>query len=117
RRGRGTARPRPARVGSLRHPRRAGRGALRGAAAARPGDTPRRPRPAPGLLEVIATDAGMEDRIRDHLAARMEAGDLRLGNVERIAVGWSHETWLFDASWTDEMGPRTQGFCLRRDPG
>ena len=60
--------------------------------------------------------ASTEDRIRDYLAARLDAADLRLSSVERIAVGWSHETWLFDGSWT-EGGDRTQGFCLRRDPG
>jgi aminoglycoside phosphotransferase (APT) family kinase protein len=37
--------------------------------------------------------------------------------VERIAVGWSHETFLFDASWTEGGDTHTQGFCLRRDPG
>ncbi len=64
------------------------------------------------------TAADMEDRIRDVLAARMpDAADLRLEGVERIAVGWSHETWLFDARWTEGGTPRTQGLCLRRDPG
>jgi aminoglycoside phosphotransferase (APT) family kinase protein len=59
----------------------------------------------------------LEDRIRAYLAARLGADDLVLGSVERIAVGWSHETWLFDATWTAGDGKRTQGFCLRRDPG
>ncbi len=58
-----------------------------------------------------------EGAIRDYLAARLDAGDVRLGPVERIAVGWSHETLLFDASWTDNSRTRTQSFCLRRDPG
>lgn len=61
--------------------------------------------------------ASTQDRIRDYLAARLGAADLRLGSVERIAVGWSHETWLFDASWTQGTESRAQGFCLRRDPG
>jgi aminoglycoside phosphotransferase (APT) family kinase protein len=59
----------------------------------------------------------MEDRIRDYLARQLSAGDLRLAGVEQIAVGWSHETWLFDAHWHDGTAERTQGFCLRRDPG
>lgn len=59
----------------------------------------------------------VEDRIRDYLADHLHADDLRLGRVERITVGWSHETWLFDASWTDCGKDRTQGFCVRRDPG
>ncbi len=52
------------------------------------------------------------------LAAKLGTDDLRLDGIERIAVGWSHETWLFDATWTDETGTtQTRGFCLRRDPG
>ena len=58
-----------------------------------------------------------EERIRDYLASKLEASDLSLRNVERIAVGWSHETWLFDAVWTGPAGAMEQGFCLRRDPG
>jgi len=53
-------------------------------------------------------------RIRDYLARRMpDAKDLTLESVQRIAVGWSHETWLFDAVWREQR----LGFCLRRDPG
>jgi aminoglycoside phosphotransferase (APT) family kinase protein len=55
----------------------------------------------------------VEDDIRDYLAEHLDAPDLVLRDVERIAVGWSHETWLFDASWSRG----SQGFCLRRDPG
>lgn len=55
----------------------------------------------------------MEDRIRAYLAEKLEAPDLQLVGVQRIAVGWSHETWLFDAVWSEG----SQGFCLRRDPG
>jgi aminoglycoside phosphotransferase (APT) family kinase protein len=55
----------------------------------------------------------VEDDIRDYLAERLDAPDLVLRDVQRIAVGWSHETWLFDAGWSNGQ----QGFCLRRDPG
>lgn len=58
-----------------------------------------------------------EERIRAYLAAKLAAPDLALRNVQHIAVGWSHETWLFDASWTGDAGMVRQGFCLRRDPG
>jgi aminoglycoside phosphotransferase (APT) family kinase protein len=69
-----------------------------------------------GTTTDVATST--EDRIRDYLAARLPgADDLKLVGVQRIAVGWSHETWLFDAVWTDADGSHTQGFCLRRDPG
>ncbi len=59
----------------------------------------------------------MDARIRSYLAKQFGADDLRLSAVERIAVGWSHETWLFDATWTTEGAAHTQGLCLRRDPG
>lgn len=59
----------------------------------------------------------MIERIRAYVAGRLGAADLHLDNVERIAVGWSHETWLFDARWTEAGTTRTQGLCLRRDPG
>lgn len=53
-----------------------------------------------------------------YLAERFEAdGEVTVEQLERIAVGWSHETWLFDASWTAKGEPHSQGFCLRRDPG
>jgi aminoglycoside phosphotransferase (APT) family kinase protein len=55
----------------------------------------------------------VEDDIRDYFAERLDAPDLALRDVQRIAVGWSHETWLFDAEWARGR----QGFCLRRDPG
>ena len=42
---------------------------------------------------------------------------MRLDNVQRIAVGWSHETWLFDAVWREAGEQHTRGMCLRRDPG
>lgn len=58
------------------------------------------------------------DLIRDYLVERMPgASAMVLENVQRIAVGWSHETWLFDACWREGGETRTAGFCLRRDPG
>lgn len=59
----------------------------------------------------------VEPQIRDYLAEKFAASDLSLSGVHRIAVGWSHETWLFDATWTQGDEPHTQGLCLRRDPG
>ena len=35
--------------------------------------------------------------------------------LHHVAVGWSHETWLFDARWRDADGEHTRGLCLRRD--
>ena len=69
----------------------------------------------------MTTAAATEDiatRIRAYLATRLPAArDLELTHLERIAVGWSHETFLFDARWREDGQPRQQGFCLRRDPG
>jgi aminoglycoside phosphotransferase (APT) family kinase protein len=70
---------------------------------------------ASGVSTVPA--AAIEDRIAAYLAAQLSATDLVLHGVERIAVGWSHETWLFDATWTADGAAHAQGFCLRRDPG
>ena len=46
-----------------------------------------------------------------------DATDLVLEDVQRIAVGWSHETWLFDAVWNERGVAQRRGLCLRRDPG
>lgn len=60
----------------------------------------------------------LEARIVDYLATQLPEGrDFALHNVQRIAVGWSHETWLFDLAWRDGGEARQRGLCLRRDPG
>ena len=61
-------------------------------------------------------------RIRDYVAGKLAndtpaARNLQLANVQRIAVGWSHETWLFDATWQEGGAAKSLGLCLRRDPG
>ncbi|MEQ8233520.1 MAG: phosphotransferase family protein [Gammaproteobacteria bacterium] len=57
-------------------------------------------------------------RIAEYLATRLDAPHgVTLENLTRIAVGWSHETWLFDACWRDGGYARRLGLCLRRDPG
>ncbi len=57
-------------------------------------------------------------RITAYISSKLpQATGLRLDGVERIAVGWSHETWLFDALWEEAGAVRRQGMCLRRDPG
>jgi len=55
--------------------------------------------------------------IRTYLQGRLDAEDLHLDDFARIAVGWSHETFLFDARWTDEGATKTMPLCVRRDPG
>lgn len=68
------------------------------------------PNSAPALPPV-------EERIKRYLGSQLSAADIELHDMEQISVGWSHETWLFDASWTDGGVSHRQGFCLRRDPG
>ena len=63
-------------------------------------------------------DRPVEARIVDYLASRLPEGrDFTLQNVQRIAVGWSHETWLFDLVWRENGQTRQRPLCLRRDPG
>lgn len=58
------------------------------------------------------------DDIRAVLAERFDEPTLALRGVERIAVGWSHETWLFDAvSVAHDGSELVRPLCLRRDPG
>lgn len=60
----------------------------------------------------------LNDRIVSYLGEKLSgARDLRLHDVERSAVGWSHQTWLFDAQWTEGGQTMSRGMCLRRDPG
>ena len=62
--------------------------------------------------------ATVEERISSYLSTKLGSnGEVHLTDVEQIAVGWSHETWLFDAHWSEGGTARTHGFCLRRDPG
>ena len=63
------------------------------------------------------TQEPIEERIRGYIARKLDAPDLSLSGMDRIAVGWSHETWLFDAQWTQGGERQTQSWCLRRDPG
>jgi len=64
-----------------------------------------------------AGERSMTERIHDYLCTMLHSDDVVMTDVERIAVGWSHETWLFDATWTAEGTGHQRGFCLRRDPG
>ncbi|MEA3216561.1 MAG: hypothetical protein QOJ19_2717 [Acidimicrobiia bacterium] len=63
-------------------------------------------------------EAELHERIVKYLSQQLPgATDLRLEGIQRIAVGWSHETWLFDAYWQEAGTARNLGLCLRRDPG
>jgi aminoglycoside phosphotransferase (APT) family kinase protein len=59
----------------------------------------------------------LPDRIAAYLRSVLDVSEVRIGEIRRPEVGWSHETMLFDASW-DEAGETViRGLCLRRDPG
>jgi aminoglycoside phosphotransferase (APT) family kinase protein len=60
----------------------------------------------------------IQDRIRADLQRRLPgAADLTLENFVQTAVGWSHETYVFDARWRENGRKVSRGFCLRKDPG
>jgi len=65
---------------------------------------------------VSERDGHVEADIAGYLGEQF-GSPVRLHDVQRVAVGWSHETWLFDAEWTDDGTVLRQGLCLRRDPG
>ena len=69
------------------------------------------------MTQQAPDDQAMAERIRLYIETQLpDASDLRLEAMERIAVGWSHETWLFDAHWTEGGVSKTQGLCLRAIP-
>ena len=75
----------------------------------------RPPAPAPAAAPAVHD---IPSRIRGYLECRLPgARALELDDMQRIAVGWSHETWLFEARWREAGECRSQGYCLRRDPG
>lgn len=69
------------------------------------------------MSEIAPGQPSMTERIAEYLSTALGATDLVMTGVERIAVGWSHETWLFDATWHAQGRAHSRGFCLRRDPG
>lgn len=62
--------------------------------------------------------AEFEQQVLAYLAEKMpSAKSLALHDVQRIAVGWSHETWLFDLRFKEDGEQNSLPICLRRDPG
>ncbi len=70
-------------------------------------------------MSVKADDtAALQIRIVDYLSTKLPAArNFTLHNVQRIGVGWSHETWLFDLRYEQDGKAAEMGLCLRRDPG
>lgn len=63
------------------------------------------------------SDNELQAVLSSYLAERIEVEAVSIEDMTRIAVGWSHETWLFDAVYADASGSQRRGMCLRRDPG
>ena len=61
----------------------------------------------------------IQDTLASHLRDRLTSGaDVTLEDFDKVAVGWSHETYLFDATWTDADGTsHRRPVCVRVDPG
>jgi aminoglycoside phosphotransferase (APT) family kinase protein len=58
----------------------------------------------------------VEDKLARYLEAKLPAAKASVTNLFRIPGGASRETWMFDAAWEDESGPRTHAFVVRKDP-
>ncbi|MGO9450715.1 MAG: phosphotransferase family protein [Candidatus Binataceae bacterium] len=66
----------------------------------------------------MAATPTTQEKISDYLRAKLPAArNLTLSDFVQTAGGWSHEIYVFYATW-DENGCRERkGFCLRKDPG
>jgi aminoglycoside phosphotransferase (APT) family kinase protein len=66
----------------------------------------------------MATERTIREKITDYLKGRIPgARDLALADWVQTAVGWSHEIYVFYATWQGDGRAMRQGFCLRKDPG
>ncbi|WP_420443555.1 phosphotransferase family protein [Candidatus Poriferisodalis sp.] len=73
---------------------------------------------AAGERDVGSGEQDLSGVLSNYLQERLgSSGPVDIVNPERIAVGWSHETWLFEAVWADGVAEQRRDFCLRRDPG
>jgi aminoglycoside phosphotransferase (APT) family kinase protein len=59
-----------------------------------------------------------EQQVLRYIGSQLVDGrDFSLHDVQRIAVGWSHETWLFELKFSEQGMSKSLPMCLRRDPG
>lgn len=69
---------------------------------------------APTPIEMGVTIAAQLERfITERLGPRASP---RVGSVQRIGTGRSRENWLFELSWSDPTGERSESLIARRDP-
>jgi aminoglycoside phosphotransferase (APT) family kinase protein len=60
----------------------------------------------------------IQEAILAYLRVKMpEARDLRLSDFTQMTGGWSHQIYVFNASWDENGRETTRGMCLRKDPG
>src|SRR5262245_44802937 len=117
----GRSTPRQAGPGALQRPRETRRRAIRVGESAGARNASRSPRRgSEDRLEqgVRVAASSIEDRIREELQKRLTgARDLAFDSFVQTAGGWSHETYVFEARWTEDGRPAQRGYCLRKDPG
>lgn len=66
----------------------------------------------------MATEPSTQEKIRGYLQSKLpEARNLMLSDFVQTAGGWSHEIYIFYATWQENGREVRQGFCLRKDPG
>jgi aminoglycoside phosphotransferase (APT) family kinase protein len=60
----------------------------------------------------------VQKKIVGYLESKMpSARNLALSDFVHSAGGWSHEIYVFFASWNEDGRAMRRGFCLRKDPG
>jgi aminoglycoside phosphotransferase (APT) family kinase protein len=60
----------------------------------------------------------IEEAVLAYLGVKMlEARDLKLTDFTQVTGGWSHQIYVFNASWNENGREITRGMCLRKDPG
>ena len=66
----------------------------------------------------MATSRTVQEKIAGYLESKLpRARNLALSDFVHSAGGWSHEIYVFYASWNEDGRAMRQGFCLRKDPG
>ena len=59
-----------------------------------------------------------EEKVSTYLRKKLpSANNLSLSDFVQTAGGWSHEIYVFCASWDEDGRRERKGFCLRKDPG
>jgi aminoglycoside phosphotransferase (APT) family kinase protein len=66
----------------------------------------------------VATSRTVQEKIAGYLESKIpRARNLTLSDFVHSAGGWSHEIYVFYATWNEDGRAMRQGFCLRKDPG